>query len=201
MKRSCEDMRVKWISAVAILALFAAGCARTPAAQQKSGRGAQDPSQRAIPVAAATVTPKDVPVYLRGLGNVAGSNTVTVKSRVDGQLVAVNFREGQQVKKGDLLAVIDPRPFQAALDQTKATLAKDEAALADAKTNLARYAALVKEQVIAQQQYDTQKSQAGQTEGQIGADKPHIENAQLQLHYTHITAPIPGVVGLRLVDA
>jgi multidrug efflux system membrane fusion protein len=104
------------------------------------------------------------------------------------------------VKKGDLLAVIDPRPYQAALDQTKATLAKDEAALADAQTNLARYAALVKEQVIAQQQYDTQKSQVGQIEGQIGADKAQIENAQLQLSYTHITAPIPGVVGLRLVD-
>ena len=112
----------------------------------------------------------------------------------------VSFKEGQQVKKGDLLAVIDPRPYQAALDQTKATLAKDEAALADAKTNLERYAALVKEQVIAQQQYDTQKSQVGQIEGQIGADKAQIENAQLQLNYTHITAPIPGIVGLRLVD-
>src|SRR3954468_19168360 len=193
-------MRVKWISAVGILAFLATGCSRTPAASQKTGRGGQDPSQRAIPVAAAPVTSKDVPVYLRGLGNVAGSNTVTVKSRVDGQLVEVSFKEGQQVKKGDLLAVIDPRPYQAALDQTKATLAKDEAALADAKTNLARFAALVKEQVIAQQQYDTQKSQVGQIEGQIGADKAQIENAQLQLSYTHITAPIPGVVGLRLVD-
>jgi membrane fusion protein, multidrug efflux system len=193
-------MRVKWISAVSLLALLVAGCSRTPAAQQKGGKGGQDPSQRAIPVAAAPVTPKDVPVYLSGLGNVAGSNTVTVKSRVDGQLVEVNFKEGQQVKKGDLLAVIDFRPYQATLDQTKATLAKDEAALADAKTNLERYAALVREQVIAQQQYDTQKSQVGQIEGQIGADKAQIENAQLQLNYTHITAPIPGVVGLRLVD-
>ena len=193
-------MKIKWISAVAALALLAAGCSRTTAAAKTGGRGAQDPSARAIPVAAAPVTPKDVPVYLRGLGNVAGSNTVTLKSRVDGQLVEVSFKEGQQVKKGDLLAVIDPRPYQAALDQTKATLAKDEAALADAKTNLERYAALVKEQVIAQQQYDTQKSQVGQIEGQIGADKAQIENAQLQLNYTHITAPIPGIVGLRLVD-
>jgi multidrug efflux system membrane fusion protein len=192
-------MKVKWISALAALALLAAGCSRTTAAA-KTGKGAQDPSARAIPVAAAPVTPKDVPVFLRGLGNVAGSNTVTVKSRVDGQLVQVNFKEGQQVKKGDLLAVIDPRPYQATLDQTKAQLAKDQAALVDANTNLERFAALVKEQVIAQQQYDTQKSQVGQIEGQIGADKAQIENAQLQLNYTHISAPIPGIVGLRLVD-
>ena len=192
-------MRFKCFSAVASLLLLVAGCSRTPAGQ-KTGRGAQDPSAHAIPVAAAPVNPKDVPVFLRGLGNVAGSNTVTVKSRVDGQLVEVNFKEGQQVKKGDLLALIDPRPFQATLDQTKATLAKDEAQLADAKTNLDRFAALVKEQVIAQQQYDTQRSQVGQIQGQIGADKAQIENAQLQLSFTRITAPIPGVVGLRLVD-
>jgi multidrug efflux system membrane fusion protein len=193
-------MKVKWISGVAALAFLAAGCSRTTAAAKIGGRGAQDPSARAIPVAAAPVTPKDVPVYLRGLGNAAGSNTVTVKSRVDGQLIQVNFKEGQQVKKGDLLAVIDPRPYQATLDQTKAQLAKDRAALVDANTNLERFAALVKEQVIAQQQYDTQKSQVGQIQGQIGADKAQIENAQLQLSYTHITAPIPGIVGLRLVD-
>src|SRR4051812_39455280 len=192
-------MKVKWISALAALALLAAGCSRTTAAA-KTGKGAQDASARAIPVAAAPVTPKDVPVFLRGLGNAAGSNTVTVKSRVDGQLIQVNFKEGQQVKKGDLLAVIDPRTYQATLDQTKAQLAKDQAALVDANTNLERFAALVKEQVIAQQQYDTQKSQVGQIQGQIGADKAQIENAQLQLSYTHITAPIPGVVGLRLVD-
>src|SRR5690349_607218 len=191
-------MRVKWIIAVTTLALLAAGCSRTPAT--KSGRGAQDPAARPIPVAAAPVTPKDVPVYLRGLGNVAGANTVTVKSRVDGQLVEVNFKEGQEVKKGDLLALIDSRPFQATLDQSKAMLAKDQAALADAQTNLARFAALVKEQVIAQQQYDTQRSQVGQIEGQIGADKAQIENAALQLSFTRITAPIPGRVGLRLVD-
>ena len=192
-------MRVQWFSAVAALMLLIAGCSRTPAAQ-KSGRGAQDPSAHAIPVAAAPVTPKDVPIYLRGLGNVAGSNTVTVKSRVDGQLVEVNFKEGQEVKQGEQLAVIDPRTFKATLDQAKATLAKDEAQLADAQTNLARFAALVKEQVIAQQQYDTQRSQVGQIEGQIGADKAQIENAALQLSFTRITAPIPGRVGLRLVD-
>src|SRR5438270_10657123 len=137
-------MKIKWISAVAALALLAAGCSRTTAAAKTGGKGAQDPSARAIPVTAAPVTPKDVPVYLRGLGNVAGSNTVTLKSRVDGQLVEVSFKEGQQVKKGDLLAVIDPRPYQAALDRQRPHLAKAREQLPATRTNLHSLATWVK---------------------------------------------------------
>src|SRR5205823_6813480 len=197
---SRRSMKIKWISAVAALALLAAGCSRTTAAAKTGGKGAQDPSARAIPVAAAPVTPKDVPVYLRGLGNVAGSNTVTLKSRVDGQLVEVSFKEGQQVKKGDLLAVIDPRPFEVQLNQAEANLFKDQAALKDAKVNLERFQALFKEGVISKQQLDTQSSQAGQFEGAVRADQAQIENVKLNLFYTRITAPVSGRVGLRLVD-
>ena len=188
------------LGALLAAALTFSGCSGNPASGN-TAKGKADPAARsAVPVAAATVMAKDVPVFLRGLGSVTAFNTVTVRSRVDGQLVEVNFKEGQEVKKGDLLAVIDPRPYQAALDQAKATLAKDQAALQDLNTNLVRFEALAKEGVIAQQQLDTQRSQVGQSEGQIGADKAQIENAALQLNYTHITAPIPGRVGLRLVD-
>lgn len=175
------------------------GCQRADSAASGAA-GKQDPANRAVPVTTSPVVEKDVPVYLNGLGNAVGYNTVVVKSRIDGQLLTVNVKEGQEVKKGDLLAVIDPRPFQAVVDQAKATLAKDQAALVDAQTNLARYAALVKEQVLAQQQLDTQRSQVGQIEGQIGADKAQIESAELQLSFTRITAPIPGRIGFRQVD-
>src|SRR5260221_7808228 len=112
-----------------LVAVLLAGCSRSSA---KASTASQDAATRSVPVAASPVTTQDVPVYLQGLGNVTGYNTVAVKARVDGQLVSVNFKEGQEVKKGDLLAQIDPRPLQAVLDQAKANLAKDEAALTDA---------------------------------------------------------------------
>lgn len=188
------------LGALLAAALTFSGCSQNPASGN-AAKGKADPAAHsAVPVAAATVVVKNVPVFLRGLGSVTAFNTVTVRSRVDGQLVEVSFKEGQEVKKGDLLAVIDPRTYQAALDQAKATLAKDQAALKDLNTNLVRFQALAKEGVIAQQQLDTQRSQVGQAEGQIGADKAQIENAALQLNYTRITASIPGRAGLRLVD-
>ena len=164
-------------------------------------RGRDANANATVPVAAVPVTVRDVPVYLRGLGSVTAFNTVTLKSRVDGQLVEVNFREGQEVKQGDLLAVIDPRPYQVQLHQAEATLAKDQAQLTDAKLNLDRYANLYAEKVIAQQQVDTQRALANQLEGTVDADKAQIENARLQLTYSRITAPISGRIGLRLVDA
>jgi multidrug efflux system membrane fusion protein len=154
----------------------------------------------AMPVAVAPAKVQDVPIYLTGLGNVVGYNTVVVKSRIDGQLISVPVREGQEVKQGQLLAVIDPRPYQVALSQAQANLYKDRSALQDAKLNAQRYADLAKEGVISRQQYDTQASTSGQFEGSVQADQAAIDSAKLNLVYTRITAPISGRVGLRQVD-
>jgi multidrug efflux system membrane fusion protein len=151
-------------------------------------------------VAVATVEQRDMPVYLTGLGSVAAYNTVTVKTRIDGQLVQVAFREGQDVKKGDLLAVIDPRPYEVALNQAQATLFKDQAALRDAKLNYDRYQGLFKDGIISQQQLDTQRSSSDQLEGAVRADEALVNTQKLNLTYTRITAPVSGRVGLRQVD-
>jgi multidrug efflux system membrane fusion protein len=157
-------------------------------------------SAASVPVIAAAVESRDVPVYLRGLGSVTAFNTVTVKSRVDGQILQVAFREGQFVKEGDLLVQIDPRPFQVALDQAQGQLAKDEAQLTSAKLDLARDQKLVQEGVFSQQQFDQQTAAVGQIEGAIQSDKAQIDNQKLQLTYCRITAPLSGRIGLRLAD-
>lgn len=165
------------------------------------GRGDRNADGNArIPVAVTPAQRRDLPVYLDGLGSVEAFNTVTLKSRVDGQMMEVRFKEGQEVKKGDLLAIIDPRPYEVALAQAQANLAKDKAQLADAKLNVDRYSQLVKDGVIPQQQYDTQQALASQLEGAVAADQAQIDNAKLNIDYCHITAPIDGRVGLRLVD-
>ncbi|HKT69960.1 MAG TPA: efflux RND transporter periplasmic adaptor subunit, partial [Terriglobales bacterium] len=164
-------------------------------ASQKHFQGSQT-----IPVSVATVQRQDFPVYLTGLGSVTAFNTVALKSRVDGQLVQVAFREGQEVRKGDLLAVIDPRPYQVALDQAQATLLKDQSQLKNAQLDLERYKGLVAAGVVSHQQVDTQDALVGQLQGTVGADKAAIENARLNLSYCHITAPVDGRIGLRLVD-
>ena len=156
---------------------------------------------RAVPVAVAPAVQQDMPVYLTGLGSVTAFNTVSVKSRVDGQLVAVNFREGQQVNKGDLLILIDPRPYEVQLAQAEAQLYKDQASLRDAQLNYQRFKDLLQVSgAMSQQQVDTQKSTADQFEGAVRADQAAIDNAKLQLTYCHITAPVSGRIGLRLVD-
>jgi multidrug efflux system membrane fusion protein len=155
---------------------------------------------RAMPVAVANVERKDVPVYLNGLGSVTAFNTVSVRSRVDGQLVQINFREGQQVKPGDLLAVVDPRPYEVQLSQAQAQLFKDQATLRDAKLNYDRYKGLRDAGAVSQQQVDTQQSTVDQLEGATRADQAQIDNAKLQITYCHITAPVGGRIGLRLVD-
>jgi multidrug efflux system membrane fusion protein len=161
---------------------------------------ARNAAQRAAPVAAVPVVQQDMPVYLKGLGTVTPYYMVTVHSRVDGELVKVNFSEGQDVKAGDLLAVIDPRPFEAQLHQAEATTARDQAQLNDAEINLARYQDLYRQGIIAKQQLDTQSALVGQLKGAVDADKAQVENARLQVVYSRITAPISGRVGLRLVD-
>ncbi|HLK53459.1 MAG TPA: MdtA/MuxA family multidrug efflux RND transporter periplasmic adaptor subunit [Candidatus Angelobacter sp.] len=183
------------------LALIMIGCGKTSAdSKQKSGKGGRGGAQGAIPVAVATAEVRDLPVLLNGLGSVEAFNTVAVKSRIDGQLVQVNFKEGQEVKQGDLLAVIDPRPYEVQLSQAQATLFKDQSALKDAKVNLDRFQQLYKDGVVPKQQLDTQDSLVGQLEGSTRADQAQIDNVKLNLVYTRITAPVSGRVGLRQVD-
>jgi multidrug efflux system membrane fusion protein len=148
----------------------------------------------------ATAQRGDLPVYLNGLGTVTAFNTVTVRSRVDGQIVKINFQEGQMVHQGDALIEIDPRPYQVMLEQAEGQLAKDQAQLRDVQVDYERFQLLFKEGVIPKQQLDTQQAQVGQFEGAIKGDQGTIDNAKLQIVYSHITAPISGRVGLRLVD-
>jgi multidrug efflux system membrane fusion protein len=154
----------------------------------------------AIPVSIATAQRHDVPIYFTGLGTVQAFNTVTVKTRVDGELTKIAFAEGQDVKAGDLLAQIDPRPFQAAYDQAVAKKVQDEANLANAKLDLQRFADLAKRNFAPQQQVDTQRATVAQLEAQIQGDQAAIDSAKTQLDYTTITSPITGRTGIRLVD-
>lgn len=148
------------------------------------------------PVQAATAASEAVPRYLSGLGTVTAANTVTVRSRVDGQLLAIHFTEGQQVKAGDLLAEIDPSQFKVALAQAEGQLAKDRATLANARRDLARYQQLVKTNLVSRQELDTQQSLVSETQGTIKADEAAVASAQLQLNWSRITAPIDVVFTL-----
>lgn len=153
-----------------------------------------------VPVIAGTVEQKDVPIYLDGLGTVQAFNTVTVRTRVDGEIQRIAFVEGQDVRAGDLLAQIDPAPFQAQLDQNLAKKAQDEAQLAIARLTLKRDADLLASKILAQQDYDTQKALVEQFEATVKADQAAIDNARTQLGYATITSPLDGRTGIRLVD-
>jgi membrane fusion protein, multidrug efflux system len=188
------------------LVLLLNGCGNTSAnSRQKGGggpggKGGRGGAQMVVPVAVARAEVRDLPVVLSGLGSVEAYNTVAVKSRIDGQLIEVAFREGQEVKQGDLLAQIDPRPYEVQLSQTQATLFKDQAALRDARLNLDRFQQLYKDGVIPKQQLDTQGSLEAQLDGAVRADQAQVDNVRLNLAYTRITAPVSGRVGLRQID-
>jgi multidrug efflux system membrane fusion protein len=184
------------IAAVAVLCAALISCSTSDAKQQK----AQAATERSVSVAVATAQRQDVPVYLTGLGSVTAYYTSNIKSRVDGQIMRVNFQEGQFVKEGDLLIEIDARPYQVQVEQMQAQMFKDQASLRDAKLNLDRYTTLIPSGSIAQQQVDTQKSLVDQLDGQVRTDQAQIDNAKLQIIYCHITAPFTGRVGLRQVD-
>ncbi len=177
--------------------------ARTASASGPGQPTAGAQGQSAAAPIAVSVTPvkrTDFPVILEGLGQVQAYNTVVVRARVDGQINKIAFKEGQMVKQGDLLAQIDPRPFQAALDQAVAKKAQDEANLANAKLDLTRYATLAKQSFATQQQLDTQNSLVNQLTASIAADAAAIDAARVQLDYATIRAPISGRVGFRLID-
>jgi multidrug efflux system membrane fusion protein len=174
--------------------------AQDPAIAADKGKSGAGAGNLVVPVVVATAQRGDLPVYFNGLGTVTAFNTVTVRSRVDGQIVKINFSEGQFVHQGDALVEIDPRPFQVQLEQAQGQLAKDQAQRKDAEVNLERFKLLFQEGVIAKQQLDTQAAQVGQFDGAIKSDEGTIDSAKLQLTYSRITAPISGRVGLRLVD-
>jgi len=189
-----------------VLVLSALGWFWVKRHQAASGQGAAAAGRGpgagglAVPVIPGVVEQKDVPIYLDGLGTVQAFNTVTVRSRVDGQVQRIAFTEGQDVKAGDLLAQIDPAPFQAQLDQNIAKKAQDEAQLAVARITLNRDSDLLAAKILAQQDYDTQKALVDQLVATVQGDQAAIDNARVQLDYTTITSPLDGRTGIRQVD-
>ncbi len=176
----------------------AAQGAAVPAPKGK-GKGGFDPN-RATPVVAEVATKGDINIFLNGLGTITPLRTVTVRSRVEGELLKIHFTEGQVVKAGDVLAEIDPRPFQVQLMQAEGQMARDQALLANARIDLERYRTLFEQDSIAKQQVDTQAALVRQYEGAVRTDQSQIDNARLQLTYSRVTAPISGRLGLRQVD-
>jgi multidrug efflux system membrane fusion protein len=168
-----------------------------PAGRGGGGRGAQTPPQ---PVGAATIDKGDIRIIQNELGTVTSLDTVTVLTQISGQLTEVGFKEGQVVKKGDFLAQIDPRPYQAALEQTQGTLAHDTGLLEQAQSDLKRYQTLGRQDSIAQQQLEDQRYLVAQYTGTVKTDQGTVDNAQLNLAYCHIVSPIDGQIGLRQVD-
>ena len=195
-----RTLRIRRATIVVVLAAVSAFFVACSSGDPKSQRAQAAGPPRAVSVAVAPVQKQDVPVYLSGLGSVTAFNTANIKSRIDGQIMKVNFREGQDVREGDLLIQIDSRPYEVQLEQMQAQLFRDQAQLRDAKLNLDRYVSLIPSGSIAQQKVDTQRALADQLEGTVRNDQAQIDSAKLNIVYCHITAPFNGRVGLKQVD-
>jgi len=193
-------MMKRLIGGAAILALVAAAALWRLNMEAGVPRAAAQTPGQAIPVTAGTVAVEDVPVFLHGIGTVQAYNTVAIKSRVDGQIVKINFKEGEEVKVGDPLFQIDPRPYQAALETAQAAKEKDEAQLAGAQLDLDRYQKLLGPGWQTKQSYDQQKATVEQFQAAIKGDAAQIANAKLNLGYADIRSPIDGRLGAKLVD-
>jgi multidrug efflux system membrane fusion protein len=203
-QKGSRGLRRRWWIILLVVCLLALGAyallVRTGKVPLGNAGGQGKAPVPGIPVVAVQAKKSDFKVYITGLGSVTPVYTVTVKSRVDGQLMEVLYREGQMVNQGDVLALIDPRPFQVQLTQAEGQMARDQALLKNAQVDLERYRVLWKEDSIQKQQLDTQEALVRQYEGVVKTDQGQIDNAKLQLIYCRITSPITGRVGLRLVD-
>ena len=200
---SPRDGRRRWVwlgGAVVVVLSAWMLFLRASRGQATSNKSVDGPATRGVPVVTAAVKQADMPVYITGLGTVTALNTISVRSRVDGQLLSVAYREGETVHKGDLLAEIDPRAFQVELSRTEGQRAKDEAALENAQIDLERYQVLFEQGSIPKQQLDTQVAMVNQDEAALKTDQAQIDSAKLNLQYSRITAPMTGRVGLRIVD-
>jgi multidrug efflux system membrane fusion protein len=196
-------LRRHWLLIAIAVVLVGGGALFLHRARQQSAantRAQFNFRNNAVAVSIATVKKGDIVVRIPGLGTVTPLTTVTVKTQISGIMEKVNFKEGQMVKKGDLIAVIDPRPYEAALDQAKANLARDEALLADAQLDMKRYEDLIKQDSVSQQQVDTQRATVGQDIGTVASDRAQVKTAELNLAYTQIQSPLNGRIGLRQVD-
>ena len=185
---------------LALLSLLAACHGKDGAAAAENGGGRKGDPNRVVSVSVAKVEKKDVPIWMEGLASVSAWQQVTVRSQVDGRLDKVFFHDGQAVKRGEMLAQIDPRPYNVQLHQAEGALARDQAQLVDAKVNLERQQTLLEKKLVAQQAVDDQRAVAGQAAGNVKVDEAQIENAKLNIDYSQVRAPFDGVVGVRLVD-
>jgi multidrug efflux system membrane fusion protein len=192
-------MRKRLLS-FAVLLLAAIGIGLAVKYMFEPGKSAEAPTPPPVPVVGGTVTSGDVPIYLRGVGTVIAYNNVVVRSQITGQIIKIAFTQGQTVHQGDLLAEIDPRPYQAQLDQAIANRDRDQAQVVNAQANLNRYTPLLQKGFATSQLVDTQKAQLAQLQAMVKSDEAIIENVRVTLGYTKLTAPIDGVTGIRQVD-
>ena len=193
-------MRRRPIMLAVLLIVVLAGGAGFALLRGLAAKNTVAPAPPPVPIVAGTVAQHDVPIYLTGVGTVIAYNTVVVRSQIQGQLVSINFTEGQTVHAGDLLAQIDPRPYQAQIEQLTANRDRDQAQLTNAQANLDRYAALAKTGDATPQLLDTQKAQVAQLQNAVKSDQALIDAANVQLSYTRLTSPIDGIVGIRQID-